>query len=169
LIHNITIPTIAVVDGAALGGGCELAIYCDMVIASERSKFGQPEIKVGVFPPVAAAILPRLIRRNRTMEFLMGGETIAANEAERIGMINKVFPVEDFEKHVKEYVGKVTTHSKVILQMTKRAIDAGLNRPCMEALEKAGEMYLGEMMKTHDANEGLQAFLEKRQPEWKNR
>lgn len=169
LLHGFKIPVMAAVDGAALGGGCELATYCDMVIASERATFGQPEIKVGVFPPIAAAMFPRLIRRNRTMELLMTGETISATEAERIGLINKVFPAEGFEEHVNRFVAKFTAHSKVILQLTKRAIDRGLYSPCMEAISKAEELYLGEMMKTEDANEGLAAFMEKRAPVWKNR
>ncbi len=169
LLHGFKIPVIAAVDGAALGGGCELAIYCDMVVASERAKFGQPEIKVGVFPPIAAAIFPRLIRRNRTMELLMTGDTISATEAERIGLINKVFPAEGFEEHVNQFVAKLTAQSKVILQMTKRAIDRGLYSPCMEAISKAEELYMGEMMKTEDAHEGLNAFLEKRTPVWKNK
>ncbi len=169
LLHGFTIPVIAAVDGAALGGGCELAIYCDMVVASERAKFGQPEIKVGVFPPIAAAMFPRLIRRNRTMELLMTGDAISATEAERIGLINKVFPAEGFEEHVNQFVAKLTAQSKVILQMTKRAIDRGLYSPCMEAISKAEELYMGEMMKTEDAQEGLKAFLEKRTPAWKNK
>lgn len=169
LLHSFKIPTVAVVDGAALGGGCELAIYCDIVIASESATFGQPEIKVGVFPPIAAAIFPRLIGRNRTLELLMSGETISAAEAERIGLINKVFPTEGFENHVAESLSKFTAHSKVILEMTKRAVDVGLYRPCMEGMQRAEEIYLDEMMKTEDAHEGLKAFLEKRQPVWKNK
>ncbi|MEK7249945.1 MAG: enoyl-CoA hydratase/isomerase family protein, partial [Bacteroidota bacterium] len=109
LLNGFKIPTVAVVDGAALGGGCEIAIYCDMVIASERSKFAQPEIKVGVFPPIAAAMFPRLVGRNRALELLMSGETISAAEAERIGLINRVFPVEGFEKFVDEYIAKFTS------------------------------------------------------------
>ncbi len=169
LLLGFTIPVVAAVDGAALGGGCEVAICCDMVVASERAKFGQPEIRVGVFPPVAAAMFPRLVRRNRTMELLMTGDTIPAAEAERIGLINKVFPVEGFEQHVDQFVARLTAQSKVILQMTKRAVNRGLYSPCMEAITKAEELYMGEMMKTEDANEGLKAFLEKRQPVWTNR
>lgn len=169
LLHGIVIPTIAVVDGAALGGGCEVAIYCDMVVASERAKFGQPEIKVGVFPPIAAAMFPRLIRRNRSLELLMNGETLPAAEAERIGLINKVFPVEGFTEHVNDFVGKFTAQSKVILEMTKRAVDRGLYHPCMEAIGRAEELYMTKMMKTQDANEGLRAFMEKRKPVWKNK
>jgi len=169
LLHSFKIPSVAVVDGAALGGGCELVIYCDMVIASERAKFGQPEIKVGVFPPIAAAMFPRLIRRNRTLELLMSGDTILAAEAERIGLINRVFPVDGFEQQANAFVGKFTVHSKVILEMTKRAVDRGLYSPCMEAIDRAEDLYMNEMMKTEDAREGLQAFMEKRQPQWKNR
>ncbi len=169
LLHSFRIPSIAVVDGAALGGGCELATYCDIVIASERGKFGQPEVKVGVFPPIAAAMFPRLVGRNRTLELLMSGETISATEAERIGLVNRVLPVEGFEQHVAAFLSKFTTQSKVILEMTKRAVDTGLYRPCMEAITRAEELYMNEMMKTEDANEGLEAFMEKRQPQWKNR
>ena len=169
LLHSFRIPSIAVVDGAALGGGCELAIYCDMVIASERAKFGQPEIKVGVFPPIAAAMFPRLLGRNRTLELLMSGDTILAAEAERIGLINRVFPVEGFEQHVNAFIAKFTVQSKVILEMTKRAVDTGLYSPCMEAIDRAEDLYLNQMMRTEDANEGLRAFLEKRTPIWKNR
>ncbi len=169
LLHSFKIPSIAVVDGAALGGGCELAIYCDMVVASERATFGQPEIKVGVFPPIAAAIFPRLVGRNRTVELLMSGESISATEAERIGLINRVFPVDGFEQHVDVFLSKITVQSKVILALTKRAVDTGLYRPCMEAISRAEDLYINEMMKTEDANEGLEAFMEKRQPQWKNR
>ena len=169
LINRFTIPVIAVVDGAALGGGCELAVFCDMIVASERAKFGQPEIKVGVFPPVAAVIFPRLIGRNRTVEWLMNGETISAREAEVIGLVNKVFPVEGFADNVRMFVSKFTAQSKVIIEMTKKVVDSTLRRPVMEALAEAERLYLNEMMKTEDANEGLRAFLEKRRPMWKNK
>ena len=103
LLNSLTILSVAVVDGAALGGGCELAISCDIVIASERAKFGQPEIKVGVFPPIAAAIFPRLVGRNRTLELLMSGGTISATEAERIGLINAVVPAAELHSTVRSW------------------------------------------------------------------
>ncbi|MFI5251309.1 MAG: enoyl-CoA hydratase/isomerase family protein [Bacteroidota bacterium] len=168
-LQEITIPVIAIVEGAALGGGCEVAIFCDMIIASEKAKFGQPEILVGVFPPIAAAIMPRLIKRNRALELLMTGDTISATEAERIGLINKVFPVEGFADKANEFIGKITRQSKIILEMTKRAVDMGLGMPVMEAIHRAEKYYLDDMMKTQDANEGLSAFIEKRPPVWKNK
>lgn len=168
LLHGFRIPTIAAVHGAALGGGCELAVYCDMVVASENAKFGQPEIRLGVFPPVGAAMFPRLIRRNRSLELLLSGETISAAEADRIGLINRVFPADGFEKAVDGFVEKFTTNSKVILEMTKRAVDLGLYRPCMEAIDRAEDVYMNEVMKTEDAHEGLNSFIEKRAPVWRN-
>jgi len=168
-LFAIGVPTIAVVDGAALGGGCELAIACDMIVASERSKFVQPEIKVGVFPPIAAAIMPRLIGRNRTLEFLMSGDALTAPEAERLGLVNRVFPVEGFSAAVDSFVSKFTSQSRVLLEMTKRAVDMGLQSACMDAIEAAEKLYMGDMMKTEDAAEGLKAFLEKRAALWTNR
>lgn len=168
-IFAISVPTVAVVDGAALGGGCEVAIACDMILASDRSKFAQPEIKVGVFPPIAAAIMPRLIGRNRTLEFLMNGEAMTAVEAERIGLVNRVFPAEGFSTDVGQFVSKLTSQSRVLLEMTKRAVDMGLQSACMDAIEAAEHLYMGDMMKTEDAAEGLKAFLEKRAAVWTNR
>src|SRR5260370_24946395 len=101
LLNSLTAPSVALVDGMALGGGCELAVFCDMVIASDRATFGQPEIKVGVFPPVAAVLFPHLIGRNRTLELLLTGKTIDAAEAKASGLINQVFPSEVFGRRPK--------------------------------------------------------------------
>ena len=161
-IFDIRVPTVAVVDGAALGGGCEVAIACDMIVASERSKFGQPEIKVGVFPPVAAAIMPRLIGRNRTLEFLMNGETMSVRGSERIGREPGV-PGRGFHGIRRRVCLPPDVPEQGHPEMTKHAVDAGLQARCMEAMESA-EQLMGEMMKTHDTAEGLKAFLEKRPP-----
>ena len=168
-LSAIPVPTVAVVDGAALGGGCEVAIGCDMIVASDRSKFGQPEIRVGVFPPVAAAIMPRLIGRNRTLEYLMTGEPMGAAEAERIGLVNRVFPADGFGEGVAAFVSKISSQSRVILEMTRKAVDLGLRLPAAEAVAEAEKLYMGDMMNTEDAAEGLRAFLEKRAPVWRNR
>jgi cyclohexa-1,5-dienecarbonyl-CoA hydratase len=169
IMNGVKIPIIAVVDGAALGGGCELAIFCDMIVASERAKFAVPEIKVGVFPPVAAAVFPRLIGRQKTFELLMNGDAIFATEAERIGLINKVYPTDNFEKSIDEFVSKFTAQSKIILELTKRTIDEGLGKSVMEAMRRVEDIYMKDLMKTEDTNEGLKAFIEKRQPIWKNK
>lgn len=169
LLNALEMPTLAVVEGAALGGGCELATFCDMAVASEKATFGQPEIKAGVFPPIAAVILPYLIGRNRTLELTLTGEVIGAEEAGRIGLINRVFPTEGFAEKVDEFIAKLTSMSAPILRLTKRAVDRSLYVSVDEAISKVEEIYLGDLMQTEDIHEGLAAFMEKRRPEWKNR
>src|SRR5208282_1285595 len=169
LLHSLALPTLALVDGMALGGGCELATFCDMVIASERATFGQPEIKVGVFPPVAAVIFPHLVGRNRALELLLTGEVIDAAEAKAMGLINKVFPTQEFHQKADEFIGKLTSLSAPVLKLTKRAVDRGLYANISEAITSVEELYLGELMQTEDAHEGLNAYLEKRKPTWKNK
>jgi cyclohexa-1,5-dienecarbonyl-CoA hydratase len=169
LLNSLAVPSLALVDGMALGGGCELALFCDMVIASDRATFGQPEIKVGVFPPIAAALFPRLIGRNRALELLITGEVIDAAEAAAIGLINKVFPTSAFRAMADEFTGKLSSLSAPVLKLTKRAVDRGLYASVAEAITVAEQIYLGELMQTNDAREGLNAFLEKRKPVWKDR
>jgi len=166
---KINAPTVALVNGAALGGGCEVATFCDMVIASEKSKFGQPEIMVGVFPPVAAAIFPKLMWSKKALELMLTGETLRANEAKELGLVNRIFPVENFETEAEKFITeKLASNSAVVLQLTKRAFMEGATQNYGEAIKKIEDIYLNELMKTNDANEGLTAFLEKRQPVWKN-
>jgi cyclohexa-1,5-dienecarbonyl-CoA hydratase len=166
---GINAPIVALVNGAALGGGCEVATFCDIVIASEKSKFGQPEIMVGVFPPVAAAIFPRIIGHKKGIELLLTGATILAPEAKEVGLVNHVLPVENFEEEAEKLVNEsLTDKSAVVLQMTKRAFIEGANGTYTEAIKRIENIYLNELMKTKDANEGLAAFLEKRKPVWKH-
>jgi cyclohexa-1,5-dienecarbonyl-CoA hydratase len=169
LLNSIAVPSVALVDGMALGGGCELAVFCDMVIASERATFGQPEIKVGVFPPVAAVLFPHLIGRNRALELLLTGEVIEAADAKAMGLINKVIPAQSFREKTDEFIKNLTSMSGVVLKLTKRAVDRGLNASVDGGIKAVEQLYLGELMKTEDASEGLNAFLEKRKPIWKNK
>jgi cyclohexa-1,5-dienecarbonyl-CoA hydratase len=168
LLGALELPTLAVVKGAALGGGCELATFCDMVVASEKASFGQPEIKAGVFPPIAALTFPYLIGRNRALELALTGDVIGAEEAERIGLINRVFPTEGFAEKVHEFITKLTSMSAPVLKLAKRAVDRSLYVSVDEAISRVEEIYLGDLMETEDVHEGLTAFLEKRKPEWKN-
>lgn len=169
-LHKINAPTVALVNGAALGGGCEVATFCDIVIASEKSKFGQPEIMVGVFPPVAAAIFPKLMWSKKALELILTGETLRANEAKELGLVNHILPVENFEAEAEKFITeKLASNSAVVLQLTKRAFMEGATQNYGEAIKRIEDIYLNELMKTNDANEGLAAFLEKRQPVWKNK
>jgi len=168
LMDSLKVPSIGVVNGAALGGGCELAIYCDMVIATERAKFGQPEIQVGVFPPIAALIFPRMIGRKKAMELILTGDTIGAQEALTLGLVNKVVPEASLAEEVNGFIEKFKKLSGVVLKLTREAAIAGLNDDMDKGLKAIEKIYLDGLMKTDDATEGLKAFLEKRKPIWKD-
>jgi len=166
LMDALKVVSIAAVNGSALGGGCELALYCDMVIATEKAKFGQPEIQVGVFPPIAALIFPRMIGRKKAMELILSGETISAQEALNLGLVNKIVPEASLTQEVEAFIGKFTKLSGIVLKLTKEATLAGLNDDIDKGLKVIEKIYLDRLMKTHDAIEGLKAFLEKRKPAW---
>ena len=162
-------PIVGAVKGAALGGGCEVAIFCDIVLASEKAKFGQPEIMVGVFPPIAAVVLPHMVGRGKALELLLTGDVVRADEAHRISIANHVFPLDEFDAKVDEFVAKMSGLSAPVLQLTTRSVTETINLPWVPALERVEELYLKELMATEDAHEGLTAFLEKRKPEWKDK
>ncbi len=168
LLAELNIPTLAVVDGAALGGGCELVMFCDMIVASERAKFGQPEIKVGCYPPIAAVVLPQLIPHHIALELLLTGETMSATTAYQVGLVNRLTPPEKLSDAVNELVGKLTNLSGAILRYTRRAARLGATGDFGEALTAVEKLYVDEMMQTHDAHEGLAAFMEKRAPAWQD-
>lgn len=162
-------PTIAVVDGAALGGGCELVAGCDIVIASERARFGQPEIKLGVFPPVAAVLLPRIIGDKRARELILTGDLIDAPEALRLGLVNYVVPSAELGQKTQEVLVKFRELSAPALESARRAIDLARGSSFEDALTRVEDLYLNELMKTEDAHEGITAFMEKRKPAWRNK
>jgi len=168
-LDALEIPTVAVVGGAALGGGCELVLFCDMVVASEKASFGQPEIQVGVFPPVAAVALPGIVGPKKALEMVLVGDRIRADEALRLGLVNRVVPVEELQTAADEFVGKLAGLSGAVLRLTKRAVREGSIGRFAEGLAAVEDLYLGPLMETEDAHEGLTAFLEKRSPAWKDR
>ena len=169
LLDALDLPTLAVVGGAALGGGCELALFCDMVIASEKASFGQPEIQVGVLAPVAAVALPRIIGHKKAMELLLTGDRIRAAEAERLGLVNKVVPPDELRAAADELVGRLSKLSAAALRLTKRAVQIGSVGRFDEGLMGVDELDLGPLMDTEDAHEGLVAFMEKRATVWKDK
>ncbi|MCX6013197.1 MAG: enoyl-CoA hydratase-related protein [Chloroflexi bacterium] len=169
LLSEVEQPTIASIRGSVLGGGCELALFCDMVIASETAKLGQPEIKVGVFPPIAAFILPRLCGRKKAIELLLTGDIIDAREAWRIGLVNEVVADDKLEEATNNLVKKLTTLSNIVVRLTKKAASGNVDTEFKQKLAKIEDIYLNELMKTRDASEGLTAFMEKRAPVWLNK
>ena len=168
LMDKLGVPTVASVYSSCLGGGCELAIFCDLVIAEEGAKFGQPEIQVGVYPPIAAQIMPRIIGRKHAMDLILSGRIISAEEAMGMGLVNKVVSKEELEAATEAFVKPYLGLSAHVIRKTKKAIMVGLMddlEPSLQAIEK---IYLEELMTSYDAMEGLKAFLEKRKPVWKN-
>jgi cyclohexa-1,5-dienecarbonyl-CoA hydratase len=168
LMDALKVPSISVVNGSALGGGCELAIYCDLVIATEKAKFGQPEIQVGVFPPIAALAFPRMMGRKKALELILSGDVISAQEALALGMINKIVPEASLDEEVGRFVEKFKKLSGIVLKLTKEATLSGLNDDAEKGLKAIEKIYLERLMKTDDAIEGLKAFLDKRKPTWKD-
>ena len=162
-------PVVGIVDGAALGGGCELVLACDIVIASERARFGQPEVKLGVFPPVAAILLPRLIGEKKARELILTGDTINAVEALRLGLVNQVAPSEELQNRTESILNKLRDLSGVAVGMARAALDLGTRSSFESALKQVETLYLEQLMKTEDANEGVQSFMEKRKPVWRNK
>ncbi|HSG06896.1 MAG TPA: enoyl-CoA hydratase-related protein [Longimicrobiales bacterium] len=164
---SLELPVVAVLNGAALGGGLEVALACDIVLAREGAKLGQPEIQLGVFPPFAAVVLPRLIGRARAMDLCLTGRTLTAEEGQALGVVQHVFPKDSFADDTNRYVAALAALSPPVLRLTKRAVAEGGVAPLGEALDAVEHMYLDDLMKLEDAREGLAAFLEKRPPVWK--
>ena len=168
LMDRLGVITVSSVFSSCLGGGCELAVFSDLVIAAENSKIGQPEIQVGVFPPIAAYIMPRIIGRKEALELILSGKIVSAAEAKGMGLINKVVSEEDLEAETNLFLKPYLKLSAEVLRKTKKAIIAGLRDDFEPALRMIEDIYLQELMHTADAQEGLKAFLEKRKPVWKN-
>ena len=166
---DVSKPVLAVVDGIASGAGSELAAFCDLVIATENAQFRQPEIKLGVFPPLGAVVYPRVIGPRRAMEFLLTGEPINARTALDIGLVNRVVSRADLQPTVDAMVHRITDESGPVLQLLKRVIFNGTWMPFAEALKRAQDIYLNQLFALEDSQEGLRALLEKRKPVWKNR
>ncbi|HEY3056626.1 MAG TPA: enoyl-CoA hydratase/isomerase family protein [Thermoanaerobaculia bacterium] len=169
MLARLDIVTVALVRGPALGGGCELALACDFVLASDRGRFGQPEINLGVFPPVAAYQLSRQIAPRKGLELLLSGEAIDAATAERLGLINAVFPAAEFDALSERWLERLYKQSASSLRFAKKAFRIAQRADFDERLAAVERLYLEELMRTSDANEGLNAFIEKRKPLWKNR
>jgi cyclohexa-1,5-dienecarbonyl-CoA hydratase len=168
-LAKLDVVTVAVVRGVALGGGCELALACDFVLASDRARFGQPEINLGVFPPVAAYQLSRQTAPRKGLELLLTGDPIDAATAERLGLVNAVFPAAELDGRVNEWLERIYRHSASSIRLARKAFRLSQNADFEERLAAVERLYLEDLMTTADANEGLKAFMEKRKPVWQGR
>jgi len=161
--------SVALVDGHCLGGGLELATACDLVVATERSRFAVPEIQLGCFPPVALAQYPRRIGLGRTLELALTGRGFDAAEAARLGLVDEVVAADGLDDRAAELAAGITKHSAAVTRLAVRAGRAGAARPFEPALAEAERIYLRELAATEDMTEGLASFAEKRPAVWRHR
>jgi cyclohexa-1,5-dienecarbonyl-CoA hydratase len=162
-------PVVTVVNGPAIGGGCELAALGDIIITTPKARFAQPEVKLGVFPPLAAVILPHVIGHKRALEMIFTGEPLSAQDAQRLGLVSRVVPEEKLADELKVILGKITDQSAPVLEMAKRVLYDTIGLPLPAAMRKSADIYLNQLMDLEDAQEGLRAAVEKRKPVWQDR
>jgi cyclohexa-1,5-dienecarbonyl-CoA hydratase len=158
--------TIASVHGPCLGGGAELAMVCDIVYTTNSAQWGFPEINLGCYPPVACAALAALIGQKRATELILTGRTITGTEAAAIGLASRAVPDSELDRAVEECVDRLLKLSSASLALTKKAIYAWDAMHFDKGLARTEKIYLEELMKTADSNEGIRAFMEKRESKW---
>ncbi len=162
-------PVIMVVNGPAIGGGAELAAFGDLIVATPRARFALPEITIGMFPPLASTMLPYLIGPKLALELVLTGEAITAERAQALGLVNHVVPEAQLEAAVSQLVARMTAQSGAVLAMAKKAVLGGMGLSLRDAMRFSMDVFLHELYRLEDSQEGLRALIEKRKPEWKNR
>jgi len=165
-IWELDAVTVAAVEGHCLGGGMELAAVCDLAVASESSRFGQPEIQLGCYPPAAAALYPSLLGSAVAADLLLTGRTLSAAEARELGFLARLWSEERFAEELEALTDELLSQSAAVSRLTKKALRAGRGNRFLKALGECERIYLGELTQTRDMEEGLTAFLEKRPPSW---
>ena len=168
-LRKVSKPIIAAVSGYCLGGGCELAMVCDMIIASESAQFGQPEINIGIIPgPGGTQRLPRAIGKSRAMELILTGKFIPAREAEARGLVSRVVPVELYLEEAKTLAREIALKPPAAVRFAKEAVNKVYELPLGEGLDYESRLFY-MLFSTEDQKEGMAAFVEKRKPEWKGK
>jgi cyclohexa-1,5-dienecarbonyl-CoA hydratase len=162
-------PVLVIVDGAAIGGGAELVAYGDLVVATPRARFALPEITIGMFPPLASTMFPHIVGPKRALELVLTGEAISAERARELGLVNRLVPEAQLQSALNELIGKITAQSGAVLGMAKKAVLGGMGLSLRDALRTSMNIFLNELYRLEDSQEGLRALLEKRKPQWKNR
>ena len=162
-------PVLTIVNGPAIGGGAELAAFGDLVVATPKARFAQPEITIGVFPPLASTILPFLVGPKIALELVLLGEPVTAERALELGLVNRLVPESQLDSTVNDLIAKITSHSGPVLTMAKKAILGGMGLSLRDGLKNSMNIFLNELYRLEDSQEGLRALVEKRKPNWKNR
>jgi len=168
-LRDFPLPVVAAVRGKCLGGGFELAQGADLIVAGDSAAFGQPEIVLGVMAPAASALLPMLSNSASAAQILFTGDALSAPEAQRAGLVSKVVPDDEVEATALALSHRIARHSGAALRVNKRALRVGEAAARTAAFHTIQSLYVEDLMNTADAREGLEAFLEKRTPEWTNR
>ncbi|HJY86935.1 MAG TPA: enoyl-CoA hydratase/isomerase family protein [Candidatus Acidoferrales bacterium] len=166
---EVSKPVLVIVNGPAIGGGAELAAFGDLVLATPKARFAQPEITIGVFPPLASTILPHIVGPKVALELVLTGEPISAERARELGLVNRLVPESQLEQAVEEWILQITSQSGAVLTMAKRAILGGMGLSLRDGLRHSMNIFLNELYRLEDSQEGLRALVEKRKPQWKNR
>lgn len=168
-LDTISKPVVAIVAGAALGGGCELVAFADIVVAAQSARFGQPEIKLGVFPPVSCVVLPRVIGEKKAREMILTGELLTAEQACALGLVNYVVGENELESKADSILGMLRQMSVPGLELARRALTDTAGLPFEDALKRSEDIYLNQLMSYRDPSEGIQAFIDKRPAVWKHK
>lgn len=168
-LRRIRTPLVAGVSGFALGGGCELAMLCDLAVAAENAKFGQPEVSIGVIPGAGGTQrLARSVGRAMAMDMCLTGRMLDAGEALRIGLVSRILPTEGFEEAMIAIGGEIAKQAPLAVQLAKEAVEAAYETPLEGGIMAERNLFFS-CFGTEDQKEGMQAFLEKRKPKWQNR
>ena len=168
-LNDLDAVTVAAVHGHCLGGGMELAFACDVIIATEDARFGQPEIDLGCYPPVAAALYPSRFGYGLTVDLLVTGRTMLCEEAQRLGLVTRRVHGFGLDHELGRFIADVTGKSAAVTRLIKKAVRAGRDRGFEAGLAEAERLYVEELCATADMKEGIAAFLEKRKPVWQHR
>jgi cyclohexa-1,5-dienecarbonyl-CoA hydratase len=168
-IANGKKPSVAIVDGICSGGGFELALCCDMIIATDKAHFSLPEITLSLYPGFGIVMLPRKIPRNIAFEMITSGDSLSAQDAYRIGLVNKLVSQDHLEDEVEKFLGRFRNKSAKALELSRYALLRAYDIEFEKSLKTVDDIYIGLVMQTEDANEGLKSFLEKRRPIWKHK
>jgi enoyl-CoA hydratase len=168
-IRTIQKPVIAAVSGWALGGGCEVALSCDMIVASESARFGQPEITIGVIPGAGGTQrLTRAVGKAIAMEMILNNRTLTAQEAYQFGMVNQIVPVDGYLDEALKLAEAIAARAPITIRAAKKMINQAFERTLSDGLSEEKQQFYN-LFATEDQKEGMQAFIEKRKPEWKGK
>ena len=168
-LAKISKPIIAAVSGFALGGGCELAMACDMIVASESAKFGQPEINLGVIPGAGGTQrMTRAVGKALAMEIILNDRRLSAQEAQQVGLVNRIVPVETYLEEAIAFAAEIAARAPVALRLAKEAINAVFEMPLQAGLNHESRLFY-MLFSTADQKEGMDAFVNKRQAKWRGK